>query len=297
MLDVAISLRRLGQTAYVVPRPHPHLVTRRVLVMERLHGFTYDDLESIAAAGIDTHEIVRASMIGFLEGAMIHGVFHGDLHGGNLFVQPDGRTALFDFGITGRLDETKRRAFLRLLMTGMTSDVRGQLAAIRDLGALPSDTDLDQVIADLGLDQAPLDPTSLTPEELIKELQGFVKQLLGYGAKLPKELMLYVKNMVFVDAAIGTLAPDLDLFAEVTHIATYFATTHGQQLAAEMGMPAEHYEVDLTSFKDSLGVDRSLETITYNDLRQRRELIQRRMREHSEQRSMRRWWRRRSTSG
>ncbi len=62
-------------------------------------------------------------------------------------------------------------------------------------------------------------------------------------------------------------------------------------------MPAEHYEVDLTSFKDSLGVDRSLETITYNDLRQRRELIQRRMREHSEQRSMRRWWRRRSTSG
>ena len=35
---------------------------------------------------------------------MIYGVFHGDLHGGNLVVQPDGRTALFDFGMTGRLD-------------------------------------------------------------------------------------------------------------------------------------------------------------------------------------------------
>jgi ubiquinone biosynthesis protein len=227
-------------------------------------------------------------MIGFLEGAMIHGVFHGDLHGGNLFVQPDGRTALFDFGITGRLDETKRRAFLRLLMTGMTSDIRGQLAAIRDLGALPPDTDLDQVIADLGLDAAPLDPTSLSPDELIHELQAFVKQLLGYGAKLPKELMLYVKNLVFVDSAIGTLAPDLDLFAEVAHIATYFATTHGQALAKEMGVAAEDYEVDLTSFKDSLGVDRSLETITYNDLRARRELIQRRMRDHRDDRSGRR---------
>ena len=85
---------------------------------------------------------------------MLHGVFHGDLHGGNLFVQPDGRTALFDFGITGRLTEEKRHAFLRLLMTGMMSDMRGQLAAIRDLGALPPDTDLDAVIADLGLDNA-----------------------------------------------------------------------------------------------------------------------------------------------
>jgi len=42
-------------------------------------------------------------MISFLEGAMLYGVFHGDLHGGNLFVRPDGRLALLDFGITGRL--------------------------------------------------------------------------------------------------------------------------------------------------------------------------------------------------
>ena len=277
MLDVATSLRQLGQTAYVIPRPHPSLVTRRVLVMERLSGFSFDDVAGIKNAGVNTHEIVRTSMIGFLEGAMIHGVFHGDLHGGNLFVQPDGRTALFDFGITGRLDEAKRQAFLRLLMTGMMSDVKGQLAAIRDLGALPADTDLDQVFADLGLDQAPLDPTQLTPEELIEELQKFVKQLLGYGARLPKELMLFVKNMVFVDAAIGALAPDLDLFGEVAHIATYFATNHGHRLASEMGVQQTDIRVDLTSFKDSLGVDRSLESVTYEDLQARRELIQKRM--------------------
>jgi ubiquinone biosynthesis protein len=277
MLDVATSLRQLGQTAYVIPRPHPTLVTRRVLVMERLSGFSFDDVTGIVDAGVNTHEIVRTSMIGFLEGAMIHGVFHGDLHGGNLFVQPDGRTALFDFGITGRLDEAKRQAFLRLLMSGMMSDMRGQLAAIRDLGALPTDTDLDVVIADLGLDQAPLDPTALSPEELIEELQKFVKQLLGYGARLPKELMLFVKNMVFVDAAIAALAPDLDLFGEVAHIATYFATNHGQRLASEMGVQPGEFQVDLTSFKDSLGVDRSTESVTYEELQARRELIQRRM--------------------
>ena len=201
MLDVAMSLRQLGQTAYVIPRPHPTLVTRRMMVMERLSGFSFDDVTGIKEAGVNTHEIVRTSMVGFLEGAMIHGVFHGDLHGGNLFVQPDGRTALFDFGITGRLTEFKRQAFLRLLMSGMISDVKGQLAAIRDLGALPPDTDLDVVFSDLGLDHAPIDPTALTPDELIEELQKFVKLLLGYGAALPKELMLFVKNLMFVDAA------------------------------------------------------------------------------------------------
>ena len=280
MLDVAMSLRQLGQTAYVIPRPHPDLVTRRVMVMERLSGFNFEDVAGIEGAGVDTHEIVRTSMIGFLEGAMIHGVFHGDLHGGNLFVQPDGRTALFDFGITGRLTEAKRQAFLRLLMSGMVSDVKGQLTAIRDLGALPPDTDLDVVFHDLGLDHAPMDPVALSPDELIEELQKFVKLLLGYGANLPKELMLFVKNLMFVDAAIGTLAPDLDLFGEVTHIATYFAQNHGQQLAAEMGKAGEAIEVDLTSFKDSIGVDRSTEAITYNDLKARRDLIQKRMHDH-----------------
>ncbi len=277
MVDVAMSLRQLGQTAYVIPRPHPTLVTRRVMVMERLSGFSFDDVAGIKDAGVDTHEIVRTSMVGFLEGAMIHGVFHGDLHGGNLFVQPDGRTALFDFGITGRLTEKKRQAFLRLLMSGMISDVKGQLAAIRDLGALPPDTDLDVVFHDLGLDHAPIDPTALTPDELIEELQKFVKLLLGYGASLPKELMLFVKNLMFVDAAIGTLAPDLDLFGEVTHIATYFAQNHGQRLAAEMGNAGKNIEVDLTSFKDSIGLDRDAESVTYNELKARRELIQKRM--------------------
>ena len=219
-------------------------------------------------------------MIGFLEGAMIHGVFHGDLHGGNLFVQPDGRTALFDFGITGRLTEAKRQAFLRLLMSGMISDVKGQLTAIRDLGALPPDTDLDVVFNDLGLANAPLDPTTRAPDELIVELHTFVKLLLGYGANLPKELMLFVKNLMFVDAAIGTLAPDLDLFGEVAHIATYFAQNHGQRLAAEMGQSGKDIQVDLTSFKDSLGVDRSTDSITYNDLKARRDLIQKRMHDH-----------------
>ena len=277
MLDVAKSFHDLGQRGYVIPRPHPTLVTPRMLVMERLEGFAFDDVAGMVEAGVDTENVVRIGMIGFMEGAMIHGIFHGDLHGGNLFVLPDGRVALLDFGIVGRMDEPKRRAFLRLLITATMNDVKGQLGALRDLGALPSDTDLDAVIRDLKLDGPPVDPTSLSPDEMIAEIQKVVKALLGYGARLPKELMLFVKNMVFLDGAIASLAPDLDLFAEIASISMYFAETHGERIAEEVGLDTDAYEMDLTGVKGSFGVDPNTERLTYRELQERRELIRTRL--------------------
>ncbi len=273
MLDVAASFVALKQNGYVIPRPHPTLVTRRVLVMERLSGFNFDDVESMRDAGVDTHEVVRTGMIGFMEGAIIEGIFHGDLHGGNLFVLPDGKVALLDFGITGRMDERQRRAFLRLMLGATVNDVHMQISALCDLGALPSDTDIDAVIKDLGLDGPGIDPTSADPDEMIKEVQKIVKMLLGYGARMPKELMLYVKNLMFLDGAISRLAPDLDIFAEITQISMYFVQTHGEKLFAEVGFDPSAFEIDLTGVKDSIGLDRSVDRFTYRDLQERRELI------------------------
>jgi len=273
MLDVAASFVALKQNGYIVPRPHPTLVTRRVLVMERLSGFNFDDVEAMRAAGVDTHEVVRTGMIGFMEGAIIEGIFHGDLHGGNLFVLPDGKVALLDFGITGRMDERQRRAFLRLMLGATVNDVHMQISALCDLGALPSDTDIDAVIKDLGLDAPGIDPTTADPDEMIKEVQKIVKMLLGYGARMPKELMLYVKNLMFLDGAISRLAPDLDIFAEITQISMYFVQTHGEKLFAEVGFDPSAFEIDLTGVKDSIGLDRSVDRFTYRDLQERRELI------------------------
>jgi len=71
MLDIARVLQEAGQRAIIVPRPHPELVTRRVLVMERLSGFSTDDVEGMRGAGIDTAEVVRSLYIAFIEGAII----------------------------------------------------------------------------------------------------------------------------------------------------------------------------------------------------------------------------------
>jgi ubiquinone biosynthesis protein len=273
-------LHDLNQEAYIVPRPHPTLVKRRVLVMERLQGFNFDDVEGMQAAGIDTEQVIKAGMISFMEGALIHGIFHGDLHGGNLFVLSDGRTALLDFGIVGRLSTKRRLAFMRLMLGATTNDLHSQVSALRDLGALPSDTDIDAVIRDLGLDQPTIDPTSLDGEELVAEVQRIVKALLAYGAKLPKELMLYIKNMVFLDGAIARLAPNLDIIGELTNISMTFLQRHGARLSEELGVDMNTIEVDMGSLKAGLGVDESTDSMTYLQLQERRNLIQKRMRDH-----------------
>ncbi len=280
MIDIAVMLHELKQTGYVVPRPHTSLITRRVLVMERVDGFNFDDVVGMKNAGVDTEAVVRTAMVALIEGAMIYGVFHGDLHGGNLFVLPDGRTALLDFGIVGRLTGDRRLAFLRMMVCATTNDVKGQLAAMRDLGALPADTDLNAVIRDLRLDQAPIDPVTLTGEELVAEVQRVVKALLGYGASMPKELMLYVKNMVFLDGAMARLAPDLDLLAEIANISMLFAQRHGEQLGRELGLDQNTLEINMDGVKAGFGVDASTEQLTYRELQSRRALIQKRMRDH-----------------
>ncbi len=287
MLDIARILAETDQRSIVVPRPHPRYVTKRVMVMQRLQGFSWDDAEGMRNAGIDTSKVLRAALVAFMEGAILYGVFHGDLHGGNLMVQEDGKVALLDYGITGRLGEFKRLAFLRLLMGGTINDIKMQTSALRDLGALPQDTDIEAVISDLGLDKPAKDPTTMTPDELTKEIRELTKALLGYGARLPKELMLFIKNMIFLDASLSRLAPDVDLFAEIMYLATYFTSKHGARIAAEVGIDPRERAVDLDGVRGSLGLDAETEAITYRELRQRRETIRTRMEENARRNSKR----------
>jgi ubiquinone biosynthesis protein len=285
MLDVARVLAEAGQEALVVPRPHPRLVTRRVLVMERLEGFRWGDAQSMRDAGIDTEAVLRAALIAFLEGALLHGVFHGDLHGGNLFVQTDGRVALLDFGITGRLTEIQRVALLRLVMTASANDIPGQIAALRDLGALPTDIDVDVVIADLGLDRPPVDPTTLTAEELTTELKAITTALLGYGARMPKELMLYVKDLVFLDGAMAQMAPTVDVLAEIVAVVMYFHVKHGERIAREMGLADGTVPtLDMDGIRASFGITEPVDHLSYRELQERRELIRRRMEQRQKSR-------------
>ncbi|HLG01425.1 MAG TPA: AarF/UbiB family protein [Acidimicrobiia bacterium] len=279
MLDVARILAETDQREIVVPRPHPTLVTRRVLVMERLAGFSFEDVTGMRQAGIDTQAVLRAGLIATMEGSLLFGIFHGDLHGGNMFVQPDGKVALLDYGITGRLNEPQRVALLKLLVAALANDIRPQIEALVDFGALPPDTDVDEVIRELHLDRPIVDPTTMTADELVGEIRDIVKGLLSLGARMPKELMLFLKNLIFLDAAIATLAPDLDILGELTRVYAYFVERHGERIAADLGLEhAGYVGLDLTGVKASFGLTEDVDQLTYRELQERRAVIQKRLR-------------------
>jgi ubiquinone biosynthesis protein len=277
MLDVAHVLHDAGQRIIVVPRPHPTLVTRRMLVMERLHGFHADDIDGMRAAGIDTAAVLRSLIIALIEGAMIYGVFHGDLHGGNLVVLPDGRVGLFDYGMTGRMAEPQRLAFLRMMMTGAANDLRGQIRAFRDLGALAPDTDVDALIRTLKIDQPVRDPTKMSSEELVAEISHGLRALLANGARMPKHLMLYMKNMLFIDGATSRYAPDVNLFAEMAKVYGYFAQKHGARILREVGFDPTKQDLDLGAIRAGMGLEGEVTSLTPAELQERRDTMRKKL--------------------
>jgi len=301
MLDIAVVLDRAGQGSIVVPRPHPTLVTRRVLVMERMEGFAFTDVAGMRAAQVDTTAVIHACLVSVLEGAMIYGVFHGDLHGGNMLIQRDGRVALLDYGITGRLDDQRRMIFLRILLAAMTGDHRSVLAGYQELGAISPDADLDEFMRDIPMDRPPV--TVVTEgsdggagtggvtsagghagaDQMIGEMQRVTKALVKHGARLPKELMLFMKDFVFIDGAISTLAPDLDVLGEMLRISQYFVLEHGAQIASEIGLDPESLKFDPSSWAASMGVEGTGRSLSHEELERRRRAVRTAMSAHRHQ--------------
>ena len=173
----------------------------------------------------------------------------------------------------------ERVAFLRLMMTGAVNDLRGQLEAFRDLGALREDADLEAIAELLRIDQPVVDPTRLSSEELVDEIQRVVKGLLAQGARLPKPLMLYVKGMLFFDGAIAAMAPDIDLFEELARIYAYFAARHGERIRRDVGFDPAQAAPDAGGLRASLGLEAGVERITPRELQRRREILRERLEE------------------
>jgi ubiquinone biosynthesis protein len=83
--------------------------------------------------------------------------------------------------------------------------------------------------------------------------------------------MLFVKNLVFLDGAIATLAPDLDLFGEIEAIALMFAAKHGERIMQQLGLERdEEWKPDLSSVKAGFGLDDATDRLTYREIQARR---------------------------
>ena len=260
-----------------IPEPDLELVTERVIVMTKVSGLSLGD--SIDE-GIDkdrSSTVFRQMVEGLLEGAVIHGIFHGDFHAGNVFLNADGKIGLVDFGITGRLDGLRRQAFLRYVVGLMTGDVESQVVGIKDLGAFPADADIGLLINEFQLERNNFDPLDLSEEEFIDEFRSLIKGLLAEGARIPKELMLFVKNFAYLSSVMQELDPEMDLLQEFLEVASTFFSRNGVRVATEIGFSLSADDVSDITFRRVAGIRENVPSLTWKELGERRNSIMERM--------------------
>jgi len=217
MVAFAANLAAFGTNAQVVvPEPIEDLVGERVLVMTHVDGMPVDHGDALRAAGHDLTGLVRIGARAWIEGALVHGLFHGDVHAGNLFVTPAGEVAFLDFGIMGRLDERTRSVLRRLLPAVMIEgDYRSVMRAVSDLGAASDGpVDLDQAGADVAALLEPLVQKSLAEISYGEVLSHVVKVATAHRVRLPSELVSVVKQLLYFERYAKDLAPDYRMFAD-----------------------------------------------------------------------------------
>jgi len=201
-----------------IPEVHWDLVGKRVLTMERIDGFRFTDVEGMKAAGIDTARLLRLGVQTVVEGVLVHGFFHGDLHAGNIAVLEDGTFVLFDFGIVGRLTESVRARLAQYLIASTTNDYEAMIHALRSFGSIPEGTDIPAMAADLQELYEPFLQNGIVVAQLGDLMDVMIRSMVKYRVRIPRELVLLSKQMLYLEGAAHTLAPDIDLLQEQTII-------------------------------------------------------------------------------
>src|SRR5271168_235391 len=206
-----------------VPQVYWDLTSERVLTMERVQGIRIDDVAAIGKAGFDGTELVKALLFSLFEGGLRHGLFHGDLHAGNLSVDDKGRIVFFDFGIMGRIDP-RTRWLLRELVHALlvTKDHAAAAKIIALMGAVGTMRPEAEAAKDLGNFATPLTMQTLgelSYADIGKQLSTLAD---AYDVKLPRELVLIGKQFLYVERYMKLLAPSWQMMSD-PQLTGYFA--------------------------------------------------------------------------
>jgi ubiquinone biosynthesis protein len=209
--------------------------------MERVEGVPYTAArERYGDDAIDGAKLMRMAAAGVLEHALIYGVFHGDLHSGNVLITQSGTISLVDYGVCGRINSRERALLVRLLVAAMQQDSRGQILAASEMGALPEGTDLEAAVAELDKYQALVTEftdasfNSLDLTLITRQMKAVISSLMKFGFKAPKELVLFSRNILYLNGFASALAPEANMLAEMEALLAHMTGKYPAELTTIM---------------------------------------------------------------
>lgn len=205
-----------------IPLVYRSISTSKVLISERLFGIRVNDIAAIDAAGVDRRNLVSIGARAFFKTVLIDGVFHGDLHGGNLFVLPDGRLGIIDFGMVGRLSPRARETLAAMVTALVSEDYESLCLHYAELGKANMSIDFESFVREVQNTLSPHLGLSISEINAGKILMEATRVATKYQIRVPGEWMLVFKAILTVEGMGRSLDPDFDYFS------------HGQVFIKEM---------------------------------------------------------------
>jgi predicted unusual protein kinase regulating ubiquinone biosynthesis (AarF/ABC1/UbiB family) len=191
-----------------VPKIVRPLVTERVLVMDRVEGTKVE--EGVAVEPERARVLARSLFRAYIRQVTVKGIYHADPHRGNVLLTPEGRLALIDFGLIGRLDDDTRTSLALLLLAVAHNRADDVADLILALSLTTPDSDEAGFLHDL---RRTLPRYHWRPLSGIRTGEGLAdlqRLCLQHGIALPTSFALVGKTLSQAESIARALDPELD---------------------------------------------------------------------------------------
>ena len=188
-------------------------VGKRVLTMEWAQGWPLSEAEALTQPNLDRKQLADNLIRAFLAQALDHGVFHADLHEGNLFVAAPAQVTAVDFGIIGRLGAPERRYLAQILWGFLQRDYE-QVARVHfDAGYVPPHHSVAAFAQALRAVGEPIFGRAAADVPMSRVLTQLFEITALFDMRLRPELVLLQKTMMTVEGVARRIDPDHDIWA------------------------------------------------------------------------------------
>lgn len=198
---------------YRIPEIEWTLSSKRVLTTRWVEGAPLSNLDAVDALGLDRAALATTLTRAFLTTALDRGVFHADMHAGNLFAAANGDLWAVDFGIMGRIGRAERR-FLALILHGfLTRDYTAAARAHFAAGYVPDDHAVADFASALRAVGEPIFGKRADEVPMSRVLIQLFEITDLFDMRLRPELVMLQKTMVQCEGVARSLDPQHNMWA------------------------------------------------------------------------------------
>lgn len=208
-----------AETGYFrVPNIYWDLGGKQVLVTEWVDGMALSDERILTDPRFDPKDIARQVMQSFLACSFDYGVFHADMHEGNMIAAPRdadvnaGKLTLIDFGILGRLEPHEQRFHAEILYGFLRRDYR-RIAEIHfEAGYVPKNHSVDDFAGALRAVGEPIFGKRAEDVPMSKVLLQLFEITEIFDMKMQPQLIMLQKTMMQAEGVCRRLDPEFDMW-------------------------------------------------------------------------------------